>query len=151
LRGDGCEETVILRTVDNVKLCARTVFIHLIIEEMRPEIKQEEIKSRIQEENKSSVMRARPAQETHQPLDEILRNMREQRHGAELEAIRFVMRRVEKNMGVDELRIIQLLNDGYKPQELAAVFNLEVKDIHKAYRIYKNNCKNLWNRLFGSS
>jgi hypothetical protein len=150
-RGNDGEETVILRGVDNVRLCSRRVFINLIFEEMRVDKKQETIKGRVQEENRSSVRRGQTDQENHQPLDEILRNIREQREGANLEAVRFVMRRVEEEMPADDLHIVQLLNDGHKPQDLATALHLDVTDIYTTYRVYKTNCKNLWSRLFGPS
>jgi hypothetical protein len=147
-REEDGEETVILRGIDNVKLCLRRVFINLIFEEMRVNKKQETIKGRAQEENRSSVRRGQIDHESHQPLDEILRNMREQREGADLEAMRFVMRRVEEEMPASDLRVIQLLNDGYKAQELATVLQLDVNNIYTTYRVYKTNCKKLWGRFF---
>lgn len=145
----GGEETVILRKVDNVKQFTRRVFINLILEEMRAEQKQKKICDRVQEKNSSSVRRGQSGEDGHQPLDEMLQHMREQRDGADLEAVRLVRRRVEENMGADELRIIHMLIDGAPPQDVAAILDLKVQDIYKTYRAYKTKFSEMWHRLFG--
>jgi hypothetical protein len=147
--GAGGEETVILRGIDDVKRFMRRVFINLINEEMRTDGKQRKIKTEVQEENSSSVRRGQSGGEGHQPLDEMLRHMRDQRDGAELEAVRLVMRRVEEKMDVSTRRIVHLLNDGNTPQEVAGILDLTVQDIYNTYRAYRTNCKKMWSRLFG--
>lgn len=143
------EETVVLH-VDNVKLFTRTTFINLLLEEIRGKSKQTEIADEWVKENAPSIRRASGNGNDH-ALDEVLQDMRMKRVEADLAAVRLVKQRVEKTLDTTELRVIHLLLDGHKAQEVANVLGLDVKVVYKTQRVFTGRCKRVWSRLFGSS
>jgi DNA-directed RNA polymerase specialized sigma24 family protein len=147
--GEKNEETVLLRDIRNVKTFIRVVFINMIIEDKRAESRQEGIKTRVINEDASSVRRGQKRTEGHQPIDDVLRYMREQREEVELDAARLVMRRVQAKMKSEDLRIIKLLLEGYTPREVAHVLDLDVDIIYALHRGYRNSCKKVWDKLYG--
>lgn len=151
LNGSVADATVVLRGVEDVKLSTSKIFIRLIIDEIRTENRQTKVKKHVTEANRSLARKGSPDADNCQPLDEIMKNMREQRAGANLDAMRFVMRRVEQKMPFEERRIVQLLNDGYKSNELAGDLDLDVTEIYAIYKQYKANLKDGWKRLFDTA
>jgi hypothetical protein len=149
LNDTSVEETVVLQ-VDNVKQFTRKTFIRLLLQEINGGTKQKKIATKWVKQNTPSIRRVAGNRNDH-ALDEVLQDMRMKRVDADLEAVRLVKHRVEQTLDAAELRIIHLLFNGHKAQQVADVLGLDVKIVYKTQRAFTDRCKKLWIRLFGSS
>lgn len=145
------EQTVVLRGVENVKAYIAQIFIRIINKELGYDKKERDIRKRFEDTDPSCVRRASQNDEGFQPLDLILRQLREQREGAEEEAVRFVVRSIQKRMTQTDMNIVDLLIvNGYTPREVARLCRVDVQNVYRIWRSFKTKFTVQWHRLFGN-
>jgi hypothetical protein len=145
------EETVVLRGVENVKAYIAQIFIRVINKELGYDKKERDIRKRVEETDPSCVRRASQTDQGFQPLDIILRQLREQREGAEEEAVRFVVKSIQKRMTQTDMNIVDLLIvNEYTPREVARLCRVDVENVYRIWRSFKTKFTVQWHRLFGN-